>query len=205
MNTNFTQTAIALCDGQAFDFADITAFSPTPYVIAHGLSNVCRYAGQSRRFYSVAEHSYHVSNLVAPPYQLQALLHDASEAFIGDVVTPFKKILTEYRAFEEAITAHVHDYYGFPEKLHASVKEADLAAYFCEFPQLFLFDVPSGAMRHTRPPVVTFDIQFWSPAEARDMFLRRFKEITGTPHYDYKKGSNILRVSRRNAIKGRAA
>lgn len=78
-------------------------FSPAPEEvktkdIAHALANICRFNGHTRGFYSVAAHSVHVSRLVPPEFALEALLHDAAEAYVGDMVRPLKRGLP---AFEE--------------------------------------------------------------------------------------------------------
>ena len=64
--------------------------------IAHGLSMICRFCGQTRKFYSVSQHSILVSKELQPQYQLGGLLHDASESYIGDIITPVKKIIKNY-------------------------------------------------------------------------------------------------------------
>lgn len=64
--------------------------------ISRGLSRACRFAGQIEQHYSVAEHSIQVSRLVAPENRLIALLHDAAEAYIGDLTTPFKWLLESF-------------------------------------------------------------------------------------------------------------
>lgn len=69
--------------------------------IATGLSNVCRFNGQIDMWYSVAEHAIHVAELLPKEFQLQGLLHDATEAYICDVPTPLKGLLGEaYAAVE---------------------------------------------------------------------------------------------------------
>src|SRR5208283_3910606 len=60
--------------------------------IAHALTNICRFNGHCRGFYSVAQHSVHVADLVPTPYKLDALLHDAGEAYYGDITRPQKEI-----------------------------------------------------------------------------------------------------------------
>ena len=61
--------------------------------IAHGLAYTCRFNGQSTAFYSVAQHSLMVADLVADELKLEALMHDAAEAYLGDVVKPLKEAL----------------------------------------------------------------------------------------------------------------
>lgn len=128
-----TETRIMLASGALFDLLDPAASDFTLHDIAHGLGRVCRFGGQCARHYSVAEHSVHVSRLVPLDLKPAALLHDAAEAFIGDVVRPLKALLPEYaiveRRVEDAIAARF-----LPGALpggdafhHPSIKAADLA------------------------------------------------------------------------------
>lgn len=87
---------LMLASGNRFDLLDPEASEFDIFDIAHGLANVCRYAGQCRSFYSVAEHSILVSEIV-PSFAFEALMHDAAEAFIGDITRPLKALLPEYR------------------------------------------------------------------------------------------------------------
>lgn len=65
--------------------------------IAHNLSNLCRFAGSTKQFYSVAQHCCHLSDLCDEEYRLAALLHDAGEAYIGDLIQPIKSIPEIYK------------------------------------------------------------------------------------------------------------
>ncbi len=98
-----TETRIMLASGALFDILDPEGSDFTLQDIAHGLGRVCRFAGQSSRFYSVAEHCVHVARLVPLAHARAALLHDASEAFIGDVTRPLKALLPDYREIEARI------------------------------------------------------------------------------------------------------
>ena len=71
--------------------------------IAHALSLTCRFSGQCREFYSVAQHSYLMTNLVPNEYKLHALLHDASEAYMPDLPRPEKAELPKFRKMEKVI------------------------------------------------------------------------------------------------------
>lgn len=98
-----TDTRIMLASGALFDLTDPEGSDFTLQDIAHGLGRVCRFAGQTNRFYSVAEHCFHVARLVPVEHARAALLHDASEAFIGDVTRPLKALLPDYREIEARI------------------------------------------------------------------------------------------------------
>lgn len=101
-----TDSRIMLASGALFDLLDPEGSDFTLHDIAHGLGRVCRFAGHTNRFYSVAEHCFHVSKLVGAQDESlsrAALLHDAAEAFIGDVTRPLKALLPDYRAVEARV------------------------------------------------------------------------------------------------------
>lgn len=95
--------------------------------IATGISNICRFNGQIKEFYSVAQHCLNVSDLVPKEFKLHALLHDASEAYICDVPTPLKRMLgSAYSEVEDRIQTAIGDKFGVDlVNLPAVVKEAD--------------------------------------------------------------------------------
>jgi hypothetical protein len=106
--------------------------------IAHGLSNICRWGGQTDKFYSVAEHSVLVSSFVRPELQLAALLHDAAEAFVGDVPRPLKRILgAPYQLIEDRTHEVIAMQFGIDKEMHPQIKEVDHRITVDERQQLF--------------------------------------------------------------------
>src|SRR5262245_8676820 len=106
---------IMLASGRLFDFLDPHGSNFDINDIAHGLAHICRYAGQCRRFYSVAEHSVLVSDTVEQ-FAYEALLHDAAEAFIGDLTRPFKQLLPEYRRIEPSVEDAIIERFGMDRR-----------------------------------------------------------------------------------------
>lgn len=116
--------------------------------IATALANANRFGGHSLIPYSVATHSVHVMNVVKMKgydvyWQLIALFHDASEAYISDIVTPVKKNLPEYRQIENKIQSVIYQALGIEEPDEESyqkiVKQADLIMIKNEMLQLMRF------------------------------------------------------------------
>ena len=99
------------------------------YDIAHALCHVHRYTGHTGIPISVAAHSVGVANLVKPKYRLAALLHDAAEAYVGDVASPLRRYLCTqtglYEELHDAIREAVFDYVGLPPEIPAEVRKAD--------------------------------------------------------------------------------
>ena len=81
--------------GKHFDFNNLSAADICIEDISCALSNLCRFTGHVQDFYSVAQHSVHVSYLVPPEFALEALLHDAAEAYCNDISAPRKRLLPD--------------------------------------------------------------------------------------------------------------
>lgn len=102
--------------------------------IANNLGKMCRFNGQLKQWYSVAEHCVHVAEMLPDKYKLQGLLHDAAEAYICDVPTPLKRMLGEqYAQIEERIANVIGLKFGVElVKLPDIVKLADRAMVVSE-------------------------------------------------------------------------
>lgn len=105
--------------------------------IVENLAKICRYGGSCDRFYSVLEHSILVCNLVPEKYKLNALMHDAAEAYVGDMSHPLKQLLPEFQVYEDKCMAVIAEKYEFSKKTPAIVKEADSHACYLECLELF--------------------------------------------------------------------
>jgi uncharacterized protein len=88
-----SDTWIQTFTGRKFDLLEVSPEQIQIKDIAHALSLICRFAGHTRKFYSVADHSIFVSKIVPKNLKLAALLHDAAEAYLGDISRPLKQLL----------------------------------------------------------------------------------------------------------------
>jgi uncharacterized protein len=143
--------------------------------IAHALSLMCRFGGHCTRFYSVAEHSLYVS-AVASPDSLWGLLHDASEAYISDIVRPAKRFIAGYREIEERILAAVRVRFGLSPVCPESVRRADMAVLAAESVQVMGSPPEPWDLPESPADIV---VRFLSPADAEREFLEVFSALTG--------------------------
>lgn len=139
--------------------------------IAHGLAFQCRFNGQTRDFYSVAQHSLLVADLVPPAQRRAALLHDASEAYVGDVVKPLKVLLPEYAAIEEEVTALIAEHFQIDFRDYHQIKRADLIALATEKRDLMPNSTESWSYLAGFEPLPA-RIQPMPPREAKAAFLQ---------------------------------
>ena len=163
--------------GQAFWPLDPAADEIRIEDIAHALANQCRFGGHTRAFYSVAQHSVMVSLLVPAGHALQALMHDASEAFMVDVPRPIKYLMPTYREAEEKLMAAISRRFGFAWPMSAETERADLQMLCTEAHQLLVNGPRAEWKLDWRPHVRDFRIDPVAPAVAEKLFLHRFGEI----------------------------
>lgn len=132
--------------------------------IAHGLSMQCRFGGHLPNFYSVAEHSCRCSDLLLREFALEALLHDASEAYLMDIPRPIKNRLTNYKEIEEKLMIKIFEKFGLIYPIHEFVKQADEIMLQREWDMLML--------KKENYTNINFDC--WSPQYAESKFLSTF-------------------------------
>jgi uncharacterized protein len=155
--------------------------------IAHALSNQCRFGGAVEHFYSVAQHAVvcswiaeergHSQDLV-----FEALMHDASEAYLVDMPRPAKMLLPQYYDLEAKIMGVLGETYGFNSEMSSEVKAIDNVVLHMEARDFGLkFNMNWG---NDSDPLPGFRIIPTSPAYARDLFIRRFCELTGWSYDD---------------------
>ena len=148
--------------------------------IAHALSMICRFGGHCRKFYSVAQHSCYVASLIPGPEKdgtsLAALMHDAAEAYVGDLIRPIKRSFTPYHQVEAKVDAAIRQRFGLaciPE----IIKWADNAMLKNEHRDMIddgmTWEVDAGDY----PRIDVIPIQ---PGDAESLFLWAFRRYGGT-------------------------
>lgn len=118
------------------------------------------------------------SHVVAPEFALRTLMHDAAEAFIGDVTRPLKSLLPEYKAIERTIEAAIAERFKIDNWNVAEVKAVDLEMLAAEQQMMMpaIGDDWAALAGVTPAPI---EIAFWRPHTAREAFLERFAELSG--------------------------
>ncbi len=180
-----SRTAIQTYSGRSFDILNPGKDSICIEDIAHHLSQINRFNGATNIPYNVCEHSVNVSLLVSDEFKLEALLHDASEAYIGDCCTPLKQSVNMdgYRDLEESIQKCCEYTFGVmsTEESHAEVKKADTVMLKVEAMWLLrhpLIKEWSQWIDSIEIPETTPTIIGWEPSFSKMMFLKTFNELT---------------------------
>jgi uncharacterized protein len=168
--------------GQLFDILAFDDSAITLEDVAHGLSNICRFGGHTVSFYSVAQHSVIVSQLCDTADAAAGLLHDATEAYLGDVISPLKRQpgMETYREIEASMAYAVAVRFGLLSvEAPPSVELADRLAVFLEMEQLMRGTPMKYGLQVARPDlsVLGVTIRVLPPDEAKAMFLARAEEL----------------------------
>lgn len=162
--------------------------------IASHLGKTARFNGGTDRFYSVAEHCIWVSNLVPDQFALEGLLHDAAEAYLGDVIRPLKvgTMFDEYRAMERRLDLVIADRFGLiygeagwpiqvdaVDKLIVKQESVNLRPWLYENKFKSIIPAPFDKVVGR----ITM-----GPAEAEAEFLRRYEEVVDRDCQQYQQG-----------------
>lgn len=161
----------------------IDLLNPEPFMvdirdIATGLSKMCRFNGQCRGFYGVAQHSVLVSHLVPPEQALEGLMHDAAEAYLGDIVAPFKANadIPGYLAAEAAMQAVIARRFDLGSVDTPEIKLADLRILAAERRDLMPGSRLSWSCLDGIEPA-DVEVVPVGHEEAEQIFLARFYEL----------------------------
>jgi hypothetical protein len=183
-----------MLSGRRLDLLDPSPLDIEIADIAHGLARVARWNGQTtgEHAFSVAQHSLVVEEIVGllepgiePRWRLAALLHDAPEYVIGDMISPFKAALGfDYKTFEARLEAAIHIRFGLPPhppaEIKALIKKADHASAFYEATQLAGFAHAEALGLFGAPPQGRrLDVTAWPTGEAEARYLERYQVLAG--------------------------
>jgi len=183
-----------MLSGRRLDLLDPSPLDIEIEDIAHGLARVARWNGQTlgAHAFSVAQHSLLVEEIgrkLAPgwdkPRRLMALLHDAPEYVIGDMISPFKTALgLDYKAFEAKLEAAIHLRFGLPAHpspaVKGLIKRADLICAYFEAVQLAGFTEAEAKRFFGAPPRgITLKLTPLPTAQVQEAFLKRFRCLLG--------------------------
>lgn len=150
--------------------------------IAHGLSNICRYVGQCKTFYSVAEHSARMAEMASiPSEKLLALLHDAPEAYLNDMPSLVKQCLPVYKEMEAYLFNVILDKYGIRHcpLMNFDMDTVKLLDKVIRTPEVTsLFPAHDGwTFSWTKMESEYGRIRPWSHRKAEKKFLKMFKKL----------------------------
>jgi hypothetical protein len=181
-----------MLSGRRLDLLDPSPLDIEIEDIAHGLARVARWNGQTTgdHAFSVAQHSVVVEEIVAHlqpgierEWRLAALLHDAPEYVIGDMISPFKAALgLDYKTFEARLEAAIHRAFNLPPanppKIKALIKKADRICAYFEAVQLAGFNAKEAKALFGEPPRALEITIAPAPAQlAQALYLDRFKAL----------------------------
>jgi 5'-deoxynucleotidase YfbR-like HD superfamily hydrolase len=185
-----------MISGRRLDLLDPSPLDIEIGDIAHGLARVARWNGQTMgdHAFSVAQHSLLVERIFAmaeqdapPDWRLAALLHDAPEYVIGDMISPFKAVVGgEYKIVEARLQRAIHLRFALPvdppDRLRKAIKRADQIAAYFEATKLAGFSVAEAARFFSRPHSVspdTLDLACRPAGQVEKAFLKHFAHLDG--------------------------
>lgn len=159
MENLYTPNCIRTVSGIYFNILDPKEEMIKIEDIAHSLSMQPRFGGHLPKFYSVAQHCCLMSSMMPDQYKIEALLHDASEAYLMDIPSPVKKELSNYKTIEDQLMNLIANVFNFNYPLSEEVKNVDKLMLETEWEILMLG-------KESRDEIIC-----WTQQEAKDTFL----------------------------------
>ena len=145
--------------------------------IAHALSNTARYNGHTKEFYSVAQHSVLVSQLVNEGLAFAGLLHDASEAYIADIARPVKRMIRNYKEIEGLIQEAVGRKFNVSMNQFNDQNLKEVDGRLLETERLQLMSKEPAKWETDTFEVFDIEIKPLLPNEAKKLFMNRWLEL----------------------------
>jgi 5'-deoxynucleotidase YfbR-like HD superfamily hydrolase len=187
-----------MLSGRRLDLLDPSPLDIEIADIAHGLARVARWNGQTHgsHIFSVAQHTLLVEAVICEHtpradirVRLAALLHDAPEYVVGDMISPFKAVIGgSYKAVEKRLLSAIHIRFGLrpalPADIERQIKNADMGAAYLEATHLAGFSEPEakqlfGNDPDLPAPMIDDYLTPWPASEAENRFLTRFQSLCG--------------------------
>lgn len=213
MTTFSNHAYIQTISGKIIDLTAMTAEDVEPLDIAQSTAMIARWNGHIRRWWSVGDHCIYVLNLVEKfinahqgdditfalggfsedANRLAALLHDATEAYVGDVASPIKSLLPDYRELEHRVQSAIQDHFALPMASQTFiVKAADAAALrveareICIRPDIITMNdcnVVSDTLADVVNEMVGYGLpmEYSSPTETKQIYLGRLNALWQSP------------------------
>lgn len=181
-----------MLSGRRLDLLDPSPVDIEIEDIAHGLSRVARWNGQTTGEYpfTVLQHSLVVDDIlvsldpkISKKWRIACLIHDASEYVIGDMISPFKNVLgVNYRDFEDRLQHAIHIRFGLPPELpteiKAIIKQADIISAYFEAVQLAGFSEEEGIKFFCKKPKKHITLVPEKPDIVKGRYLERFRMLS---------------------------
>lgn len=159
--------------------------------IAHSLSLQCRFTGQCRKFYSVAEHSVLVSRIMEDlglGDPMEGLLHDGVESVLADVARPAKQLLKDYKSLDKALDATLRKTFALPETMSEGCMHADSIAVLLEAKELmpsrgtgpcWIINTPlmQSPQLNAQVAKLPYMVACWTPENAKEKFMQRMTDV----------------------------
>ena len=161
-NNIYTEHSIRTYSGKVFDLKILDPESICIEDIGHSLAYTARFGGHLSELYSVGQHSIHVMAQCRKELKLAALLHDASEAYLGDMPSPFKKMMPDYKKLEHNVMIAISKKFGFDYPLHEEIKSADHAYLNLEWEAFVNRSI---------------FMEVWKPEETKARFIQMYNSL----------------------------